>query len=147
MPGAVFIGCPLGMRRCWHPREKARVREGNFCKAAFISTVRRPRGAAYVSSHVDADTSMPWHLMICLRRRESQEMMKIGGTAQCKARDVFFSVYQCLTTVGISLKKAEKVLKYLFHCFSGKRRKICACVCGGFKLNHLGKYTDSYACT
>lgn len=82
MPAAVFIGCPLGMRRYWHLRgKKALVKERNFYKAAFIPTVRRSQGTAYVSSRVDTDTSLPWHLMFYLIKSESQEIIKIGGTA------------------------------------------------------------------
>lgn len=53
-------------------RKKARVKEGYFYKAAFISIVRRPRGTADVSCHVDTDTSLPGHLMFSLTREEGK---------------------------------------------------------------------------
>lgn len=96
------------------------MKERNFYKAAFIPTVRRPRGTAYVSSHVDTDTSLPWHLMFCLIRRESQEIIKIGGMDNVN-QGMLFLCPACLSpAVGVGLKKAEGVLKYFFHCFSGK---------------------------
>lgn len=74
-PAAALVGCPLGMRHCWHPRESSSG--SKTCARQLLSLARRPRGVAYVPGHVDTDLS-PSSLFNEVGKKEK---LKIDGNA------------------------------------------------------------------